>query len=320
MKFFTLFLSVLLIAAGGRAQYAPPAGQEGSTAINVDSAVFVDWANQCDVQRGWVNIADTTLGKAGYGSPLSATGKADNNVVSLGDGGVATLYFDKPVVNGAGYDFAVFENAFSDDFLELAFVEVSSDSLNFYRFPAVSNTQIDSQVETFGTLDATKIYNLAGKYRLFYGVPFNLEEMKNIPGLDVNNIVAVRVVDVVGSIDTAYGSFDSEGKIINDPWPTPFESGGFDLDAVGVIHNSATAVNNIIASKMAIYPNPCRNFIFIRGVKGKVKIVDISGKLLKYCTLTSDGRVDVSDLPSGFLLVDVISLNNRHHVLKLIKN
>jgi hypothetical protein len=33
-----------------------------------------------------------------------------------------------------------------------------------------------------------------------------------------------------------YASCDSQGHQINDPWPTPFPTGGFDLDAVGVIH------------------------------------------------------------------------------------
>jgi hypothetical protein len=49
----------------------------------------------------------------------------------------------------------------------------------------------------------------------------------------------VRVVDVVGSIDPAYARRDSDGRIVNDPWPTDFPiigNGGFDLDAIGVFH------------------------------------------------------------------------------------
>ena len=44
------------------------------------------------------------------------------------------------------------------------------------------------------------------------------------------------VVDVVGSIDPAYATYDSQGHAINDPWPTAFASSGFDFDAVGVLH------------------------------------------------------------------------------------
>ena len=43
------------------------------------------------------------------------------------------------------------------------------------------------QVETFGSIDATKINNfLAGKYRGGYGVPFDLNELKDITGLNIH--------------------------------------------------------------------------------------------------------------------------------------
>lgn len=310
----------LMVAAVTRAQFAPPAGQEGSTAIYADSSLFVDWASECHLQRGWVTVADTSLGKTSYGSNLSALGKADNDVVSLGDGGMATVKFNKPVTNGAGYDFAVFENAFDDDFLELAFVEVSSDSINFFRFPAVSNTQTDTQVETFGTLDATQIHNLAGKYRLFYGVPFDLDELKDVPGLDVNNIVAIRLIDVVGSINDTFCTFDSEDNKINDPWPTPFESGGFDLDAVGVIHNNATSVQTNPLQTLNIYPNPCIDRVFVSGKILGIRIFDLSGKLLKTVSSSTIKSVDVSELPKGFLLLDIEKTNRLHQIFKLIKN
>ncbi|MFN6048554.1 MAG: T9SS C-terminal target domain-containing protein, partial [Bacteroidota bacterium] len=61
------------------------------------------------------------------GTAAGAEGPAaSNGVVSLGDGGIATLTFDPPITNGDGFDFAVFENTFLDTFLELAFVEVST--------------------------------------------------------------------------------------------------------------------------------------------------------------------------------------------------
>jgi predicted metallopeptidase len=64
----------------------------------------------------------------------------------------------------------------------------------------------------------------------------NLEELKNTAGLDVMHITYIRVIDVVGSINDAYARFDTANNKINDPFPTPFPSGGFDLDAVGVIN------------------------------------------------------------------------------------
>ncbi len=222
--------------------YAPAAGQPGSTAIYKDDPAFVGWASDCEVVRGLMDISDPSKGYASYGSADKAIGKAvgdSYDVVSLGDGGYATLTFDAPIYNGPGWDFAVFENGFSDTYLELGFVEVSSNGTDFFRFPSVSLTQTDTQVGGFGTLDPTNIHNLAGKYRQGYGTPFDLAELDGINGLDINNITHVRIVDVVGCIQDAYCTYDSQGHKINDPWPTAFSSGGFDLDAVGVIHQSA---------------------------------------------------------------------------------
>ena len=40
-----------------------------------------------------------------------------------------------------------------------------------------------------------------------------------------NNVTEVRITDVVGSIDPWYGTRDSLGNLINDPFKTPFASG-----------------------------------------------------------------------------------------------
>lgn len=108
-------------------QYPPPAGQPGSTAIYKDSTIFIGWATECTVSLGYINLADTTVyfqgsNLANYGVPEDATGKPDYKVISLGDGGEAILTFEKPLLNGPGFDFAIFENSFSDTFLELGFV------------------------------------------------------------------------------------------------------------------------------------------------------------------------------------------------------
>ena len=190
--------------------------------------------------RGPENIANPSLGLASFGDPNNALGPADGNtlhVVSLGDGGQITLTFDHPITNGPGFDFAVFENGFSDTFLELAFVEVSSDGTDFVRFPSISLTQTTTQVGGSGALDTTNIYDLAGKYRVGFGTPFDLSEVAGVnPLVDVNEIRYVRVIDVVGSINPQFGTRDSQGNLINDPYPTPTSTGGFDLNGVGVMN------------------------------------------------------------------------------------
>ncbi|MEM9418368.1 MAG: PEP-CTERM sorting domain-containing protein [Planctomycetota bacterium] len=221
--------------------FAPAAEQSGSTAVANTSSDIVAWATGvADLTRGPADIQSPMDGDVTFGTADEALGAAEGTstaVVSLGDGGSITLTFDQAITNGAGADFAVFENGFSDTFLELAFVEVSSNGTDFFRFDAISETQTSTQVGGFGALDPTNLYNLAGKYRQAFGTPFDLEELVGVSAsLDTDAITHVRLVDVIGSIDPNFGTTDSLGNLVNDPYSTPFSSGGFDLDGVGVIN------------------------------------------------------------------------------------
>ena len=320
MRFlFSLLFS--LYALVSIAQYAPAAGQAGSTAIHMDSSVIMAWANQCVITRGWQNIANQSLGKTTVGSQNSAIGKTDNDVVSLGDGGTAFMQFAQAIANGPGPDFAVFENSFNDFFLELAFVEVSSDGINFFRFPTHSLTQIDSQITTFGQLQATKIHNLAGKYRATYGTPFDLEALNNTVGLDIMHITHVKIIDVVGSIDSLYASYDSDNHKINDPFPTPFPNSGFDLDAVAVMH-IATSINNPNSKiNFHFFPNPATTQLMLYSEKqALLRIYSIQGQLLKKQNLViGKNTINISRLPKGAYLF-YLRTNTAIEVRQFIKN
>ncbi|MBP6456911.1 MAG: T9SS type A sorting domain-containing protein [Chitinophagaceae bacterium] len=294
------------------AQFAPPAGQIGSTALHKDSGNFISWANNCVVNRGFQDISDTTLGLSNVGTTTSPIGIADGlNVLSLGDGGSAILTFPNPIKNGIGWDFAVFENAFIDTYLELAFVEVSSDGINFFRFPATSNTQDTMQIGSFGAVDATKINNLAGKYVALYGTPFDLEEMKNIQGLDVDFITHIKIIDVVGCIQESFARYDKNGNKINDIWNTPFGSSGFDLDAIGVIHQQPlNFINNEDEKIVSVYPNPTNNFIFIENKTENIKeifVYDIFGNKLKTKFEIENNRlkIDLSNESNGIYFLHI---------------
>ncbi len=298
-----------------KAQYPPAAGIDGSTAIYADSSIILEWASSCAIQRGWVNISDTTLGNTYFGSEDDATGKADNSVLSLGDGGIAYLTFPVPIKNGAGPDFAVFENTFNNEFLELAFVEVSSDGLNYFRFPAVSLTQTDSQTTTFGALDPTKINNLAGKYVVMYGTPFDLDDIKDNPLLNKNSITHVRIIDVVGSITPDFAASDSQGNIINDPWPTPFNTGGFDLDAVGVINSSSNIPDIKEEGKPFIYPIPAETEIRVKPGKEfnegySVIFYNLYGfPAFVHHSNAQESVIDISQLPAGIYEIRITGNN-----------
>jgi hypothetical protein len=169
-----------------------------------------------------------------------------------------TLLFPQLIANGPGADFAVFENGFDNTFLELAFVEVSSDGTNFVRFPTVSLTQtqiqIDQADDNFAGIDPTDINGFAGKYRAGFGMPFDLATIAGTMNLDVNRVTHVRIIDVIGSLNPAFARTDSASPphLINDPWPTPFASGGFDLDAIGVLNQvPEPAITALLAAGFA---------------------------------------------------------------------
>lgn len=237
-----LAASAVFVSSAAAGPYASPAGQVGSDAVA--AATPVAWATKVEsLTRGPQNIADLKLGLASFGVEGNALGAANATtgngtpVVSLGDGGQITVSFLHAITDGPGADFAIFENGVTDTFLELGFVEVSSNGADFFRFNSVSLTQTDTQIGSFGALDATNLSNLAGKYRAGFGTPFDLAELSGVsPLLDISHVRYVRIIDVVGSIDPAYATFDSQGHKVNDLWPTAFSSGGFDLDAVGVLN------------------------------------------------------------------------------------
>ncbi len=297
--------SSLLIAQS----FAPAAGQPGSTAIHKDSSIIVNWAKTCEVERGYMNIEDPSLGYVSFGEPSNAVGPASGvttSVVSLGDGGKATLTFNPPIKNGEGPDFAVFENGLNDQFLELGFVEVSSDGVNFVRFPAISEVQTTTQIGGFGSVDCRYIHNFAGKYRVAYGTPFDLEDLKDSNNIDLNAITHVRIVDVVGSINPLYATYDSQGNIINNLHPTPFESGGFDLDGIGVINEGELSLDKF-TNYIGIYPNPVINQLTIATNKiESFSIVNTLGETLLKGSLTQgENMIDVSDFKTGIYFIHI---------------
>ena len=309
-------ISILLLAmvpVALWAQFAPAQDKPGTTAMHADSSAFVAWATGVEVERGPMDITNPSLGMASFGPDLEvALGKPGGtmDVVSLGDGGMATLTFASPIYNGPGPDFAVFENGFSNAVnpdtwaLELGFVEVSSDGENFFRFPAVTHVQTETQLGNAGSINPEQLHNFASKYGAFYGTPFDLDELDDNALLDKNKVTHVRIIDVVGNIDPEYASRDSQGHVVNDPWPTPFGSSGFDLDAVGIIHDIAhydVSENEIEA--VAVYPNPVTDRLTVKADDlQSIEIYNLVGQLVKRST---SSVIDFGNLNEGVYFVRV---------------
>ncbi len=206
------------------------------------------WATSVDESAaGPVDIAQPGLGVASFGLPELVLGPSltggtvgSSDVFSLGDGGFITLYFGAGIADGVGNDFAVFENGFFDQgsgffFGEFAFVEVSTDGLDFARFPAISLRA--TPVSGFGVVDPDDYHNLAGDQMIGVGTGFDLRDLVDDPlvqdaTVELTDIRFVRIVDVIGDGST----LDQLGQPIYDPYATAFAAGGFDAEAVGVLH------------------------------------------------------------------------------------
>lgn len=326
----TLYL-LLLLTYGVKAQsFAPQVGFDGSTAIHKDDTVFIDWANSVTITRGYQDIAHTENGVVGYGLSTDATNQANTNIVSLGDGGEAILMFNHAIRNGSSADFAVFENGFLEDvdselaFLELAFVEVSTDGIDYVRFPAITEIASDIQINSFGFIDARYIDNFAGKYIQNHGTPFDLSDLTELiqgTTVDLNNINYIKIIDVTGTIDTSFASFDSEGNVVNDPYPTAFGSGGFDLNAIGIIHNSTTASQqDFTQSIVNMYPNPTENYVYLNtnATITKVHVFSLEGKLLY---TTNNTFFSVEKLHNGLYIIQIVTdLGISYHELIKTEN
>jgi hypothetical protein len=235
----TITFSAARLCAG---PYAPAAGVPGSTALPGNDPAIVAWAT------GWQDYIEGDDLAENFRTPDKALGPAVVpgagdvfDIVSLGEGGRITLTFDLPISDGPGADFAVFENSVIPGFLELAFVEVSSDGAHFVRFPSHSLTPAPMGPWA-NLMDPTKVDGLAGKYLLGYGTPFDLADLPEDPRLDRHDIRFVRLHDIPGDGRAQ----DSFGNPIYDPYPTQ-QSAGFDLDAVAVLHQRAVAVAPVAA-------------------------------------------------------------------------
>ena len=307
------------------AQFAPAQDKPGTTAMHADSSAFVAWATGCTVERGPMRIDKPENGLASYGADSLALGMPGGtfDVVSLGDGGKATLTFASPIYNGPGPDFAVFENGFANAqnpdtwALELGFVEVSSDGENFFRFPAVTYVQTETQLGNAGSINPEQLHNFASKYGAFYGTPFDLDEVEDNALLDKNKVTHVRIVDVIGNIDPEYANYDAEGHVINDPWPTGFASSGMDLDAVGVIHDMAHFdVHENTADVVSLYPNPVKDRLTIKVENFQsVEVFNVVGQQVLTST---EAVVDMSGLQQGIYFIRVAA-DGKSVVKRIVK-
>ena len=243
---FTALLSLVAMNASAGLYSGPTQTLHAiDAAIPSNSPLFSEWANGVDATRTYfAPRGSTTISLTGFNS----LGDLDATQIAGGDSpGYLTVTFPTGVRNGVGPDFAVFENGFAFGtpnglFVELAYVEVSSNGVDFARFPSIStNVAPVTGSGSFAGYDMSNVYNLAGKHAAGYGTPFNLDDLSTDPlvvagAVNLANVQYVKLVDIPGN-----GAFlDSEGNPILDNWITT-GSGGFDFrmsvgQGVGVLN------------------------------------------------------------------------------------
>ncbi len=300
-RIFVIIIT-LAPALNALAQYSSPYRQIGVNGYIGDDHRHADPFNDIDARKnplfrgfagGYVNYLPAGDVWPQWTDAASALGPATGehyHIVSLGDlnqsqidagaaPGEITLTFNEPnniIRDKAGYDFVIFENGApvewptdpglgfvaGEIFAELAYVEVSTDGVNYVRFPAVSLTP--ELTGPYGSLNPNNLYNFAGKHinnnGICTGTPFDLDDIQTDPKVlagqvDPNNIRFVRIIDIPGNgsfQDNAVSLVDpnsdpdwnnySDNHPIYDAWET-WGSGGFDLEAVGVLRQQEYAAD-----------------------------------------------------------------------------
>jgi hypothetical protein len=194
---------------------------------------------------------DPSLGAfPGLSDPTRALGPNDGALVTLGANGTLAVSFADPIADLPGPDLRVWENTlvlpeFGGNFNDLGFVEVSSNGLDFARFPAVS--LVPGPVGAFDLVDPALYAGFAG---IGAFDDFDLGALAGLApvlagAVDLGAIRYVRVIDVSGD-----GSLlDSLGNPIFDTYPGA-GSAGFDLDAIAAIPEPGSAA--LLATALAL--------------------------------------------------------------------
>ena len=117
--------------------------------------------------------------------------------------------------------------------------------------------------------------------------------------------------------DADAGDYDSDGK--TDIFVTGADASFFGI--AKLYHNeNVNAVNEVLANKFKIYPNPAHNVIYIENKNEfdyTINVTDLTGKNILSETANGTTHIDVSNLPLGMYLVK-ISDNQNSFVKKIV--
>ncbi len=231
---FVFFLSSLTHAKS----FVDPSYFHGCTPemgkVSCDGKIYIAYGGGYGLEYFPQNIS-------GYpdGTGDSAPQWQADKLLSLGHSGFITLRMTEAIRNEPGPDIRVFENPFYiggdkfSAFMEWAYVEVSQDGINFFRFP--------HSVAHPNTTNPYDVFNLAGVFPVYANInndpfaPQVLDESgRRIPGrgpggddFDLSTLnEPLDWIQYIRIVDAKEGSAQPSGK----------GSEGFDLDTVVGLH------------------------------------------------------------------------------------
>lgn len=241
---FALGLVSLVALVNGVAAQAHPYADAITTLTLGPSANFGVSLNMLEAPQG--------------GGPINGS----NHVFALGVGGSTVLHLNIRMWNGPGTDLIVYENPFFvsgsvwSAFCELLFVEVSTNGIDFARFPNDFDGPPGPYLQGGAQLGADVTYydGFAGVYPVSAFPPgvnplnvvagggdaFDLADLLDHPlvlggQVNLDDINFVRLIDVAGG-----AALDDDGQIIWDVGFPAFASA--DVDAVCGVNNNFNAL------------------------------------------------------------------------------
>ena len=210
------------------------------------------------------------------------------SVCSIGLGGEVIIGFARhAVVDAAGDDLVIFENAFryagTRVYAEPAEVSVSKDGLTWSAFPCEART----------------LRGCAGVTPTDPALPNGGGDAFDLASIGIDSVRWVRIVDVTR-------------RILDDPTHPYYDPtlSGFDLDAVVALH----AVRVVDAPQCTFDPAAeCFDVGLLASTSATMHIYDVRGTLVQQRRLDAGiTTVDATSLPTGFLLVQIITPTSMH--------
>lgn len=262
----------------------------------IDTVYSYKFGTNLDCGQDSVNFPMNVFGAPSQNAKLDTPAAMPSEVLCLGFGGEIVVGLkDKVILDEAGIDFKIFENAFinpinSKIFAEPGIVSVSQDGINFIPFPY-----------NFETLEGCAgITPVIGSEN-----PFEANS-KSGDGFDLRTVGLswakyIKIKDITNLV------FADKNHYYYD-----FVLSGFDLDAVAIINSGKSEATSVNSDKLEFSIN---GYKFISNQPINLAIYDLNG--IELCSNPNCTNLNLSQFKSNFLMLKVVS-NGKTNYLKYI--